>query len=58
VSDPREEFRLIEQEPVAGTYWVGGINVGVGFHLRRRPRWWHRLMMRWAFGWQWQDESA
>jgi len=41
----------------AGAYWVGGVDEGVAFTLRARPRWWHRLMMRWACGWVWVDEK-
>lgn len=42
--------------PPAGAYWIGGPESGVCFHVRRRPRWVHRLLMRWAFGWVWRDE--
>lgn len=42
--------------PPAGAYWIGGRESGVCFHVRHRPRWLHRLMMRVAFGWVWVDE--
>jgi hypothetical protein len=41
--------------PPAGAYWIGGVEYGLAFNLARRPKWWHRLMMRWAFGWVWVD---
>jgi len=42
----------------AGAYWVGGMDSGLSFPLMVRPRWWHRLFMRWAFGWVWVDGWA
>ena len=42
--------------PPVGAYWIGGFDNGLAFTLSRRPHWWHRLMMRWAFGWHWRDE--
>lgn len=52
-----DQFRM-EKPPVrAGAYWIGGVGSGVAFTLARRPVWWHRLMMRWAFGWVWVDEK-
>lgn len=39
-----------------GAYWIGGVRIGIGFHLTRRPAWLHRFMMRYVFGWVWADE--
>jgi hypothetical protein len=39
-----------------GAYWIGGVGIGLGVHMTRRPAWLHRLLMRWAFGWVWVDE--
>lgn len=41
--------------PMAGAYWIGGVQVGVGFCLTTRPRWLHRMAMRAVFGWEWRD---
>ena len=28
---------------------------GLSIQLLKKPRWLHRQMMRWAFGWRWRD---
>jgi len=43
---------------MAGTYWIGGIDEGVGFCLKVKPNWLHRVTMRLVFGWEWADSSA
>lgn len=53
--DPPFVFRSLDVPKVAGTYWIGGVSVGVGFSLKRRPAWLHRLAMRIVFGWEWVD---
>lgn len=52
----RDQYKL-EGHPVpqAGAYWIGGVNDGLAFTLKRRPAWLHRLMMCVAFGWVWVD---
>lgn len=51
-------FTFTTPPPVVGTYWIGGVSVGVGFTLSRRPRWLHRVAMRYVFGWEWRDAVA
>lgn len=42
--------------PHAGAYYLGeGSARHVAIYLGKRPRWLHRFMMRWAFGWEWRD---
>lgn len=59
--DWKEQWTITEApaKPThAGAYWVGGINNGLCIHIRKRPTWLHRFMMRWAFGWEWEDVSV
>lgn len=51
-----DHLRLIESPRPAGAYWLGEVHFGLGIHLNKKPRWFHRLMMRWAFGFTWADE--
>jgi len=51
--DPEPSIKFTA--PPVGAYWLGGVNAGVGFTLNTKPRWLHRVMMRWAFGWVWRD---
>jgi len=39
----------------AGTYCLGGVNYGISLHLRKKPRWLHRFMMRHFLGVEWND---
>lgn len=55
VNEPGAAFEFHGPPPVAGAYWLGGVNVGVGFTLAKRPRWLHRVAMRYVFGWEWRD---
>ena len=38
----------------AGGYQIGG-PMGLRINFTKKPRWLHRMMMRWAFGWKWED---
>lgn len=49
------EFQLTKPPKPVGVYWVGGVGIGVGFHLTRRPWWLHRVAMCVVFGWEWRD---
>jgi len=51
------EFTLQESPRAVGTYWIGGVHVGLGVHMARRPAWLHRIMMRWLLGWVWVDAA-
>ena len=53
--DPDAGLTIHRPPPPAGAYWIGGVSLGVGFTLNTKPRWLHRFMMRWAFGWEWRD---
>lgn len=42
--------------------YVGGYRIGSGPHnviitLTTRPSWFHRKMMKWAFGWEWVENG-
>ena len=43
---------LFYQPPTVGGYHVGD---NVQIMLLKKPRWLHRKMMQWAFGWEWRD---
>lgn len=51
------QFTLVQKPPSVGAYWIAGVHRGLGIYLDKRPRWFHRVMMRWAFGWEWLDET-
>lgn len=39
---------------------VGGYRIGDGgtyfeISLYKKPSWFHRMIMKWAFGWKWVD---
>lgn len=38
--------------PPTGYYRIGG-TTGLQIHLSETPNWFHRWMMRRAFGWEW-----
>ena len=56
-SFPPDEMKWHGPPRPAGAYWVGGVDEGVAFTLKYKPAWWHRTMMRVAFGWEWIDEQ-
>jgi hypothetical protein len=52
-------FRVSAQpSPYAGAYWIGGVGIGIGLHLKHRPIWLHRWTMWLWFGWKWEDEPV
>ena len=56
---PQEHVHLsfYAPPPVVG-YWVfPGSKKGfeTKFSMTGKPNWFHRLMMKWAFGWIWED---
>ncbi|HZO54902.1 MAG TPA: hypothetical protein VFB63_19500 [Bryobacteraceae bacterium] len=54
MSEP-EPLKFAEFAKPAGAYWIGGVHVGLGVQMPKRPHWLHRLAMRWVFGWEWRD---
>ena len=41
----------------AGCYRIGDDGVGACFYLEKKPRWFHRKMMKLCLGWEWRDNK-
>ena len=37
-----------------GMYMIGG-DQGLCFSFERKPKWFHRTMMKYCLGWEWKD---
>lgn len=47
-------YTFIQQPKYAGMYCLGGEHVFC-IYLVTKPKWPHRKMMLWCFGWEWRD---
>lgn len=51
-------IQTIDVPKYVGGYRIGGPQHSFTINLTSRPCWFHRTMMKWAFGWTWVDGGA
>ena len=55
-SDGSEVMRIMGSTTFIGGYQIGGPNA-LTISFAKRPRWFHRVMMKLCLGWKWVDKA-